>query len=115
MEAYAYILLFGYVRFEFSKQLSSIYIKGGEYTLKIKGKFGTAILYATHVDDVTKEQVLELMNQRFVEKLNVRIMADCHAGAGCVIGTTMNIYVAYNQERKIAVGGALQGVFAGLG
>ena len=31
------------------------------------------------------------------------------------IETTMNIYVAYNQERKIAVGGALQGVFAGLG
>ena len=59
--------------------------------MKIKGKFGTAILYATHVDDVTKEQVLELMNQRFVEKLNVRIMADCHAGAGCVIGTTMSI------------------------
>lgn len=59
--------------------------------MKIKGKFGTAILHATHVDDVTKEQVLELMNQRFVEKLNVRIMADCHAGAGCVIGTTMTI------------------------
>ena len=59
--------------------------------MKIKGKFGTAILYATHVDDVTKEQVLELMNQRFIEKLNVRIMADCHAGAGCVIGTTMTI------------------------
>ena len=59
--------------------------------MKIKGKYGSAILYATHVDDVTNEQVLELMNQRFVEKLNVRIMADCHAGAGCVIGTTMNI------------------------
>lgn len=59
--------------------------------MKIKGKYGSAILYATHVDDVTKEQVLELMNQRFVEKLNIRIMADCHAGAGCVIGTTMNI------------------------
>lgn len=59
--------------------------------MKIKGKYGSAILYATYVDDVTKEQVLELMNQRFVEKLNVRIMADCHAGAGCVIGTTMNI------------------------
>ena len=59
--------------------------------MKIKGIYGSAILYATHVDDVTKEQVLELMNQRFVEKLNIRIMADCHAGAGCVIGTTMNI------------------------
>ena len=59
--------------------------------MKIKGKYGTAILYATHIDEVTKEQVLDLMNQRFVEKLDVRIMADCHAGAGCVIGTTMTI------------------------
>lgn len=59
--------------------------------MKIKGKFGTAILHATVIDDVTQEQVLELMNQRFIEKSNVRIMADCHAGAGCVIGTTMNI------------------------
>ena len=66
-------------------------IKGGEYTMKIKGKYGTAILYATHVDDVTKEQVLDLMNQRFIENSVVRIMADCHAGAGCVIGTTMTI------------------------
>ena len=59
--------------------------------MKIKGKYGSAILYATYIDDVTKAQVLELMNQRFVEKSNVRIMADCHAGAGCVIGTTMTI------------------------
>ena len=30
--------------------------------MKIKGKYGSAILYATHVDDVTKEQVLESAN-----------------------------------------------------
>ena len=59
--------------------------------MKIKGKYGSAHIFATQVDDVTKEQVLELMNQNFVDKLNVRIMPDCHAGAGCVIGTTMNI------------------------
>jgi RNA-splicing ligase RtcB len=43
------------------------------------------------VDDKTKEQVKELMDQKFVKDLNVRIMADCHAGAGCVIGTTMEV------------------------
>lgn len=59
--------------------------------MEIKGKYGTAIIYASIVDDKTKEQVKELMNQKFVKDLNVIIMADCHAGAGCVIGTTMEV------------------------
>ena len=41
--------------------------------------------------DFSKEQIKNLMDQKFTKKLNVRIMADCHAGTGCVIGTTMNI------------------------
>ena len=59
--------------------------------MEIKGKYGTAILYATVVDDKTISQVKELMDQKFVKDLNVRIMADCHAGTGCVIGTTMEV------------------------
>ena len=39
----------------------------------------------------TENQIKELMDQKFVEGLKVRIMADCHAGAGCVIGTTMEV------------------------
>ena len=58
---------------------------------KIKGKYGCAMIYATNMDEVTIQQVTDLMNQRFVEGLHVRIMADCHAGAGCVIGTTMKV------------------------
>lgn len=59
--------------------------------MEIKGKYGTAIVYATVVDETTKEQIKNLMDQKFTKDLNVRIMADCHAGTGCVIGTTMNI------------------------
>ena len=59
--------------------------------MEIKGKYGTAIVYATLVDETTKEQIKNLMDQKFTKDLNVRIMADCHAGTGCVIGTTMNI------------------------
>ncbi len=59
--------------------------------MEIKGKFGTATVYATIIDESTKEQIKNLMDQKFVKDLKVRIMADCHAGAGCVIGTTMNI------------------------
>ena len=59
--------------------------------MEVFGKYGVAKIHATIIDDTTKEQVEELMNQPFVEGLNVRIMPDCHAGAGCVIGTTMNV------------------------
>ena len=59
--------------------------------MKIKGEYGVAKIHASIIDDMTKAQVEELMNQKFVENLDVRIMADCHSGAGCVIGTTMNI------------------------
>ena len=59
--------------------------------MEIKGKYGTAIVYASVVDETTKIQIKNLMDQKFTKDLNVRIMADCHAGTGCVIGTTMNI------------------------
>lgn len=59
--------------------------------MEIKGKYGTALVYASIIDDTTKNQIKELMDQKFIKNTNVRIMADCHAGAGCVIGTTMNI------------------------
>ena len=59
--------------------------------MEIKGKYGTAIVYASVVDNSTKEQIKKLMDQKFTKDLSVRIMADCHAGTGCVIGTTMNI------------------------
>lgn len=59
--------------------------------MEIQGKYGVAKVFASIIDDETKKQIRELMNQRFVRNLNVAIMADCHAGKGCVIGTTMNI------------------------
>ena len=59
--------------------------------MEINGKYGTAIVYASVVDETTKIQIKNLMDQKFTKDLNVRIMADCHAGTGCVIGTTMNI------------------------
>ena len=43
------------------------------------------------LDDKTKEQIKVLIDQDFMKDVKVRIMADCHAGAGCVIGTTLEI------------------------
>ncbi len=59
--------------------------------LKIKGKYNEAIVYADIIDETTKEQIQTLLNQSFVSGVQIRIMPDCHAGAGCVIGTTMTI------------------------
>ena len=59
--------------------------------MEIKGEYCVAKIHASIIDDVTKAQVEELMNQSFVTGSNVRIMPDCHAGVGCVIGTTMDV------------------------
>ena len=59
--------------------------------MTIYGKYTNAIVYADILDDKTKEQIKVLIDQDFMKDVKVRIMADCHAGAGCVIGTTLEI------------------------
>lgn len=58
----------------------------------LKGKYNEAKVYASIIDETTNQQILTFLNQKFVKNANIRIMADCHAGAGCVIGTTMTIH-----------------------
>ena len=59
--------------------------------LELRGKYNTAKVFTDVIDSETISQVTQLMNQKSVEGRQVRIMPDCHAGAGCVIGTTMEI------------------------
>ncbi|MDO5133850.1 MAG: RtcB family protein [Eubacteriales bacterium] len=59
--------------------------------IEVKGKYNTARIFTETCDEATVSQVRNLMNQPSVEGAKVRIMPDCHAGAGCVIGTTMTI------------------------
>ena len=49
------------------------------------------IVYAKTFDDITKQQVVTLGNCLAYADSKIRIMPDCHAGAGCTIGTTMTI------------------------
>lgn len=56
-----------------------------------KGDFGSAVAYTNGLDACTAGQITGLCDQPFSEGLKIRIMPDAHAGAGCVIGTTMNI------------------------
>lgn len=59
--------------------------------IEIKGKYNTAIIYQSEIDEATRTQVQTIVDQPFVEGETIRIMSDCHAGAGCVIGTTMTL------------------------
>ena len=59
--------------------------------ITLEGKYNQALIFTSSCDQATKAQVQNLLNQRCVEESKIRIMPDCHAGGGCVIGTTMTI------------------------
>lgn len=59
--------------------------------LEIKGKFNSALVYANALEKGAIGQLTALCNQEFVQGEKLRVMPDAHAGAGCVIGTTMTI------------------------
>lgn len=57
----------------------------------LNGKYNDCTVFTDNVDNETISQLIQLCNQPFVEGSQIRIMPDCHAGAGCVIGTTMTL------------------------
>jgi len=59
--------------------------------IELRGKHNTAKVFTDNIDSETMSQVINLLNQEFVQGSQIRIMPDTHAGAGCVIGTTMTI------------------------
>ena len=59
--------------------------------IEIKGKFNTATAFLNELEATATEQITELCNQEFTKDAKIRIMPDAHAGAGCVIGTTLTI------------------------
>ena len=58
---------------------------------EVNGKYNSAKVFTDVVEDSAIAQIKELCNQEFVQNEKIRIMPDAHAGAGCVIGTTMTI------------------------
>ena len=58
---------------------------------ELNGKYNTAKIFTNNCDNETISQLTTLLNQQFTSGSQIRIMPDCHAGAGCVIGTTMTI------------------------
>ena len=58
---------------------------------EIKGKYNTAKVYGTTVENECISQIMDLCNQRWLEGCQIAIMPDCHAGKGCTIGTTIQL------------------------
>ena len=54
-------------------------------------KHGEIKIFAKTFESEAISQILEVANSPLGENAHIRIMPDCHAGAGCVIGTTMKI------------------------
>ena len=48
-------------------------------------------IFAKTIEDVALKQITELAEFETYKDSTIRIMPDCHAGAGCTIGTTMSI------------------------
>lgn len=64
----------------------------------IKGKNNFAKVYTDEVEQTALDQIELLCDQPWTKGLQIRIMSDVHAGAGCTIGTTMEVkdYVVPN-------------------
>ena len=56
---------------------------------ELNGKYTNAIIYADIVEKEAVSQIQGLCNHPVFKDASIRIMPDCHAGAGCTIGTTI--------------------------
>ena len=57
----------------------------------IKGKFASAVCYASVIEDEAIEQIRRMCDCEFTSGSKICIMPDVHAGKGCTIGTTMTV------------------------
>lgn len=58
---------------------------------EVQGQYGSATIYANIIEQEAIGQVIQILNQDYMENAHVRIMPDAHAGAGCVIGFTAKV------------------------
>lgn len=56
--------------------------------IELNGKYTNAIIYANTIEDGIISQIMNVLNHPIFKDCPIRIMPDCHVGAGCVIGFT---------------------------
>lgn len=60
--------------------------------VEIKSNTGNIVkIFAETIEDAVYEQIKKLINYSAYENSKIRIMSDCHAGKGCVVGTTIQL------------------------
>ena len=59
--------------------------------IEVQGKYNTAKVFTNNLEDSARVQIERLCNMIYAQDSTIRMMPDIHAGAGCVIGTTMTI------------------------
>jgi tRNA-splicing ligase RtcB len=59
--------------------------------LILKGKYNTAVVYTDKIEPEAEAQIIELLNQDFIQGAKVAIMPDVHTGVGCTIGFTADL------------------------
>lgn len=57
----------------------------------VSGKYNSAKIFTDRVEDACIEQIRGLLEQEAFREARIRIMPDCHTGAGCVIGFTADL------------------------
>ena len=59
--------------------------------MEFLSKYGEVKIFAKTIEQEAISQIYKMANSPLGENAHIRIMPDCHAGTGCVIGTTMLI------------------------
>jgi RNA-splicing ligase RtcB len=59
--------------------------------IELQGKCSTAKVFTDNIDQETISQIILLCSQDFTKNSKIRIMPDCHAGKGCVVGFTADL------------------------
>ena len=59
--------------------------------MEIQGKYASAVVMTDQIEQECIDQIQSLCSQKIFQNAKIRIMPDCHAGKGCVVGFTAQI------------------------
>lgn len=59
--------------------------------MELNGKYNSCKVFTDNIEPAAISQIINIMNQESTKGSKIRIMSDVHAGADCVIGTTMTV------------------------
>ena len=59
--------------------------------ITLQGKYNFAHVFTDNPDETTVGQIIQMLNHPAFKGIQIRIMPDCHAGAGCVVGFTAEL------------------------